>query len=193
MPSATLEHMQALDFAYARTLSEAFAPGGDLRALVDPEARGDALPGPRSIRFANLHDLARRRRAFAPFRHADLRDRRLAHIPILAGLHGTPHVYAPDLRYAEVKAGLRFRRAVGYATQRFVLATPGTLLWTRGTRALAGINKTGAAWRPGPLPVGLEDGLHRDLLTRGHHIVRGGHWLTAELGPRSACLLVRES
>jgi alpha-amylase len=51
--------MDFKDFPLLRTMREAFAFGGDLRALVDPQAADAALPGPRAVTLVRNHDVDR--------------------------------------------------------------------------------------------------------------------------------------
>lgn len=51
--------MRYYDFPLLATMREAFAPGGDLRLLKEPQARGRALDGLRALTFVRNHDIER--------------------------------------------------------------------------------------------------------------------------------------
>jgi hypothetical protein len=51
--------MDYYDFPLTKTMREAFAFGGDLRRLKDPEAHDEALGGPKAITFVRNHDIDR--------------------------------------------------------------------------------------------------------------------------------------
>lgn len=182
-PDKYWKSMNAYDFPLAWSINRAFAWGGDMRSLIDP----NCLWGPQAISFVNHHDLARNRRGFANFRVRDLQDRKLAYAYLLSRPHGTPLVYGPDLRYREVKAAIRFHQhAAGFSAET-VLAEPHAIAFKRGERALAVINKAGY---PQQLEVRMEPGAYRDLSTGWEGATNRGrlHW---SVPGRSAALLVR--
>ncbi len=47
------------DFTLLNTMNHAFAPGGDLRALINPAANSKALPGTKAVTFVTNHDIDR--------------------------------------------------------------------------------------------------------------------------------------
>ena len=183
-PAAYWSSMKAYDFPLARSMRTAFAPGGDLGSLLQPRA----LWGPHSIPFVNHHDLIKNRRGFAEFRVADGHDRRLAYAYMLARGQGSPLVYGPDLRHAEVKAGLSFRKACAGEPFLPVAASQTVIAFRRGEHALAALNKGG---RPTTVSASLLPGLYRDLVTGWTGSTVAGR-LTWTLPPRTAALLIRQ-
>ncbi len=188
---AHLASMRSYDFPLAHAMRRAFAPGGDLRELVRPEDRGQALWGPSSIPFVNHHDLVRHPRAFAAFRVGDRRDRELAHLYVLGRQDGTPLLYFPDLRSALVKEALRFHTLALGQPMRWVHLEPDRLVWTRGATLLAGLDKSGQGFRSAGLAAGLVPGWYRDLLGGVHRVDGSGVWRDAVIPPRGGVLLVR--
>jgi alpha-amylase len=180
-PTAYWRSMKAYDFPLASSLRVAFAPGGDLGRLWQPKA----LWGPHAVPFVNHHDLVKNRRGFAEFRVADPTDRRLAYAYVLARGQGTPLVYGADLRYAEVKAGLRFRQSVAGQPMEGVAASQTGLAFRRGPSGLVAINKSGQSWT---VSAPMRPGLYRDLVTGWDgSTVRGR--LSWTVAPRSVSLL----
>lgn len=182
-PPAYWASMKAYDFPLAWAVNRAFSYQGDLRSLLHPQA----LWGPLAVSFVNHHDLAWNRRGFAGFRLSALRDRMFAYGYVLARGHGTPLVYGPDLRYPEVKAGLRFYRAAAGERFEVVKAEPTAIAFKRGDRALCALNKAG--WRD-RVTARLEPGLYRDLVTGWEGATNLGR-LTWEMPARNVTLLVR--
>lgn len=192
-PPAVLAAIRALDFPLARTMKEAFAPGGDLRLLVDPGGHGGALWGPSSISFVNGHDLAKRGSELRFFRVGTLKDRLLAHLYILGRADGTPLVYMDDLRHAAVRAGVAFHATVEGAPMRWVLAEPTLLAFARGDERLVVLHKGGRPLAAPALEVGLRPGTYRDWIRRRRHRVDGlGRLVPARIPARGGLLLVRE-
>lgn len=191
---AYLNLCQAYDFPLAHALKTAFAPGGDLRSLLDPRAADLSLWGPRSVTFVNHHDLVKSPRRFDYFRIANLVDRDLAQVFLLARCDGTPYLYHSDLRRSLVKAALTFRRHLRTAEQQWIGAGPNHLILRRGSHLLAAINKSGRSWSHDRLPTGLEDGLYLDLVTKQRvPIGPDGYWNGATVAARSARLLVAQA
>ncbi len=58
-PYLKVPRLRLYDFALLSTMREAFAPGGDLRVLREPERHGRALPGPAAVTFVRNHDVER--------------------------------------------------------------------------------------------------------------------------------------
>jgi len=190
IPGTFFEHIQAYDFPLARTLKVALEPGGDLRTLVNPEQHSLAVWGPVAVTFVNHHDLIKNRSAFAYFRLRDEHDRRLAYLFILARGSGTPLVYGGDLRLKEIRAGLEFHNRLMGQPVTWLSAQPHQLVWSRGSRAIAALNKSARIWHSGPILRGVEPGIYHDLLTGNRVALGAGQGLT--LAPRSALLLVRQ-
>lgn len=183
-PQAYFRSMRAYDFPLAAAVRAALAPGGDLGALLAPQALASAV----SVPFVNHHDLVKNRRGFVEFRVADLRDRRLAYAYILARGAGVPLLYGPDLRHPEVRGGLQFHHLCAGQPFEPVAATRTLLAFRRGGSALAAVNK---AAQPGRLQATLQPGEYRDLISGWQGATDRGRldwWLPG----RSAALLVRE-
>jgi len=182
-PAQYWQSLKAYDFPLAHTIHKAFTFHGDMRALLHPTA----LWGPLSIAFVNHHDLARNRRGFSPFRVADLQDRKLAYVYLLGSDHGIPLVYGPDLRYREVKAGLRFHQATKGAPRVEVFGNKVTIAFRRGRKALVAINKSASRQA---VEAEMEPGSYTDLINRWEGVTHHGrlHWV---LPPRSAALLIK--
>lgn len=190
-PAESLAVMRAYDFPLARAMKQAFAPGGDLRRLVFPESRGEALWGPAAIPFVNSHDLVKRRRDLGFFRIDDAHDRRLAHLYLLGRQDGTPLVYGGDLRHREVREGVGFHgRALGQP-MNWLHAERDVLVFARGDSMLVGINKSGHPWVAGALATGLRPGTYRDRLGPAQHVDGRGLWRPAFVPARGAVLLER--
>lgn len=181
-PPAYWQSMKAYDFPLAHSLKRSFAPGGDLGALLHPQA----LWGPLSIGFVNQHDLIKNRKGFEAFRIADLRDRQLAYAYLLARPHGTPLVYGGDLGCAEVKAGLQLRQLTQGQEMVPLAASSLHVAFAAGNGALL-VNKGGHGWKS---TVKVAAGLYRDLIQGQLRSTSQGtlHW---EVPPRSALLLER--
>ncbi len=181
-PSEYWQSMKGYDFPLASQLRRAFAPGGDLGALLSPKS----LWGPLSVPFVNHHDLVKNRRGFSEFRVADLMDRRLAYAYLLARGEGTPLVYGTDLRYAEVKAGLTFHRACRGLSIEPVDASRTLLAFRRGNQGLLVVNKAG---EPAEVTTALSPGRYRDLVSGSMGDTYQGrlHW---RVPGRSAVLLL---
>jgi len=181
-PPAYWQSMKAYDFPLAHSLKRSFAMGGDLGALLLPQA----LWGPLSIGFVNHHDLVKNRKGFEAFRIADLRDRQLAYAYLLARPHGTPLIYGADLGCAEVKAGLQLRQITQSQEMIPLAASSLHVAFAAGNGALL-INKGGHGWKS---TVKVAPGLYRDLIQGQLRSTSQGtlHW---ELPPRSALLLER--
>lgn len=58
-PYLAMARLRLYDFALLSTMREAFAPGGDLRILRDPQRHGRALPSPGAVTFVRNHDVER--------------------------------------------------------------------------------------------------------------------------------------
>lgn len=190
IPGPYFKHIQAYDFPLARTLKVALETGGDLRTLMHPEQNSRAVWGPQAVTFVNHHDLVKNRRDFSYFRLGDAHDRRLAYLYILARGSGTPLIYGGDLRMREIAAGLAFHNQVLGQSVEWLSAHPHYLVWSRGRRAVAALNKSARFCQTGPFSQGPEPGIYRDLLSG--RILALGPTQGLTLPPRSALLLVRQ-
>jgi alpha-amylase len=107
-----LGSMKCYDFPLAKTMKEAFAFGGDLTRLVEPETRGEALKGPNAVTFVIHHDIAmhvtddNEKGAWDWIRIGGLEggaDEKLAYSYILGRLDGTPYVYSGMPTYKKLR------------------------------------------------------------------------------------------
>ncbi|MBN9417590.1 hypothetical protein ABS71_09025 [bacterium SCN 62-11] len=180
-PPDYFRSMRAYDFPLARSIKSAFAPGGDLGQLVQPQA----LSGHLSVPFVNHHDLIKNRSAFDYFRIGDVRDRQLAYAYLLARPEGIPLVYGSDLSAKEVKAGLTFRRLSGGRPLQWVAAGRNEVAARAGDQLALAINKSGHPWR---FQTRLRPGAYVDLVSQARYWTHGEHF-EMWLGPRSAALV----
>jgi alpha-amylase len=183
--------MMATDFPFAALLKESFSHGGDLRELLNPEAADRAIGGPRSIRFTNTHDFARRGAGFKFFKLSSAHDRALANVFILGTNEGVPCLYYNDLKNHFVKDAMKFRNCFGEGNDAVVYADPNTLIWRKGDFALIGINKAGYYFYPQePIFTGLREGYYHVPGQEGVFINSNGLWEKPAIPPRSAVFLV---
>ena len=186
-----LEFMMATDFPFAALIREAFSPDGDLRALLDPESSDRAIWGPRSIRFANTHDFARRGAGFKFFKLPSAQDRALANVFILGTNEGTPYLYYNDLKNPLVRNAMKFRHFFGAGEDTLVYSDANTLIWRKGNYALIGIHKGGYPFSPAqPLATGLKQGCYHIPGMDGVLISSTGLWDQPVIPSRSAVFLV---
>jgi alpha-amylase len=150
---AATDH-SAYDFPLHASLRRAFAFGGDLAILAEPQRIGQALPGNRAVTFTVTHDMPNN----AGFRSQllDPVDENLAYAYILGRDGGTPMVYSDhnesgDGRWlnayvrADLRAMIGFHNRVADTDMVLLSASPCHLLFRRGTLGLVGINKCGSA------------------------------------------------
>jgi alpha-amylase len=131
-----IAELDLYDFPLVKTMREAFAFGGDLRSLKNPQASGQALEGPKAITFVRNHDIDRGqngdrgiedsagRNTFGvgwdeARRRIDRTDVHLAYAYVLGREDGLPYVFADmntlpagqqDDRFDDppIVAGIRF-------------------------------------------------------------------------------------
>lgn len=187
-PYTDLGHFSIEDFFLVRTMQQAFAPGGDLRTLADPQlvAKRRALPGIVAVTFARNHDTAKR--TVQGYTFGDRRDVLLADAFILSREDGFPLIYGGDPRPPEgsepadsstsdaseriVRAAVAFHEQMMGKSQSFVdggaiaddADNPNTLFLRRGSTGLAVINKAGELFdaRVARMP-GMDLGCYREL------------------------------
>lgn len=186
-----LDFMMATDFPFAALMREAFSHGGDLRTLLNPEHSDRAICGPRSIRFANTHDFARRGAGFKAFKLSSAQDRALANVFILGTNEGVPYLYYNDLKSQFVRNAMKFRLFFGDGENSLVYADANTLIWRKGNYALIGIHKGGYTFSPEqPLYTGLKAGYYHVPGMDGVFISANGVWDRPLVPPRSALFFV---
>lgn len=207
-------HMPITDFQLLGTMIRAFSLGGSLQDLIFPEGVGAALPGNRAVVFARNHDTAM---SEGFFNFADLTDAKLANAFVLGRGAGHVLVYREDIADGEVRAGVRFNKAmeglpahVRHLDEVCSLGSAGCdprslLVMERGDRGLVVINKTNE-WTnlPAARVPGLRVGCYGELrlgfrmeVSRGHD---GQTWISEwgtsargglEVGPRSSLFFQR--
>ena len=141
----------AYDFPLFHATRSAFAFGARLDALVDPEARGQALPGTRAVTFTVTHDIPNN----GIFRSLilDPVDETLAYAYVLGRAGGMPLVYSDNnesndnnrwngaWRRTDLTAMIGFRNAMRGQDMQVLSAGACHLLFRRGQRGIVGINK----------------------------------------------------
>jgi alpha-amylase len=140
----------AYDFPLFHATRSAFSFGARLDALVDPLARGQALPGARAVTFTVTHDIPNN----GIFRGLmlDPVDETLAYAFVLGRAGGSPLVYSDhnesgDQRWVDawrrtdLTAMIGFRNAMRREDMQVLAAGACHLLFRRGQRGIVGINK----------------------------------------------------
>lgn len=143
----------AYDFPLFHAIRNALLPSGSMDSLVDPAARGQALPGARAVTFATNHDIPNN----APFRHLilDPVDETLAYTYIFGREGGVPMVYSDhnesgDNRWVNAWRRTDLARMAGFhhavQGQDMQILSQGQchLLFRRGSLGIVGINKCGS-------------------------------------------------
>jgi len=157
-PFLAATHMSAYDFALFMTIRDAFAIGGSMRALQNPEFDEHALPWHRSVTFVNNHDLPLN----DGFRGLmlDKHDELLATAYILAKDGGVPLIYSDNNESAnrfpedrdrwsgfyerkDVAGMLKFHNALHGEQQYDLYADDNVLLFRRGNKGIFALNKSG--------------------------------------------------
>lgn len=179
--------ISAYDFPLFHTIREAFAPGGSLRALADPERDGNALPWDRAVTFVVNHDIPHND-AFRAWL-LDRQDEHLAYAYILGRDGGVPLVYSDHdecpheadrgrwrdaWRRADLAAMVRFHNAVHGEPMALLHVSDTLLVWRRGERGLVAVIKAGFGQWAEFGTWGLRNpGAFRDLV-HGHELALSG-------------------
>ncbi|MCE3001874.1 MAG: alpha-amylase family protein [Xanthomonadaceae bacterium] len=188
----------AYDFPLFHAVRNAFSFGARLDALVDPAARGQALPGARAVTFTVTHDIPNN----GIFRGLilDPVDETLAYAYVMGRAGGMPLVYSDNnesndnnrwngaWRRDDLTRMIGFRNAMRRQDMQVLSAGPCHLLFRRGLRGLVGINKCAE-----PVQAAIEveaAGLprfqrFRELLAGGSLMIESGPQ-TITLPPRAA-------
>lgn len=148
----------AYDFPLFMSIRAAFSHSGNMSLLVDPLARGKALPNDRAITFVMTHDIPNN----DEFRHQimDEKDELLAYSYILGRDGGSPMVYSDQgetkekdgprwfnfFRNNEIQAMIRFHNQVRGTTMEVISSDHCYILFKRNyasgdAKGLVGINK----------------------------------------------------
>jgi|GEM_PF-635510 len=128
--------MRLTDFQLTGSMIKAFSLGGDLRSLINPASFGGALPEARHAAFARNHDTAMNA---GFFQFAEYRDAMLANAYVLARRGGVPFIFNADADDSLVKAGMKFRIAVGDAPEYF---RNGAEICEHGSASVGGVTES---------------------------------------------------
>lgn len=192
--------MSFYDFPLHETLRRVFTPGGSIRELVDPAAKGQSLPWQRAVTVAVTHDIPNN----DGFRSQllDRQDEFLAKAYILGRDGGVPMVYSDhnesSVKYPEdrdrwanawgrgdISAMIAFHNTVHGQPQRTLFEDDGFIVFARGYRGIVAINKTGSWQHPTIWTFGLRQGGYRCLI-HGHIMQVEGDSFTFAIPPRQA-------
>lgn len=199
-------NISCYDFPLQQTLLRAFRPGGSLRDLVDPAARGDALPWNRGVTFTVTHDVPNNE----GFRGMllDPQDEFLAHAYVLGRDGGVPMIYSDHAESArhhpedrgrwescwgryDIVQMIRFHNAVQGSGQYPLHEGDGCIVFARGDRGIVAINKT-ADWNEVEIPTwGLRWGMFRCQIHQ-HRMHVEGERFRFSIPPRQAQLWLFE-
>ena len=214
LSSEYLPLMPITDFQLLGVMIRAFSIGGKLQDLTNPEAFGAALPGSKAVVFARNHDTV-----MSPsfFNFSDITDAKLANAFVLGRGVGHVLIYRDDIQDAEVRAGMRFNRAMEGTTTNvrhteevcdpsFTGCNSGDfLVMDRGDRGLVLVNKS-AEWLdvPSARMPGLSEGCFQEMrLGFTMEVRRGGDnqkWISMwgsrdrggfQVGPRTSLFFQR--
>jgi len=198
--------ISAYDFPLFQTIREAFAFGGSLRALSNPQAQRNALPWNRAVTFVVNHDIPHNDgfRAWL----LDPKDEHLAYAYILGRDGGVPLVYSDHNEstravdkdrwldaYArsDIVAMIQFHNAMAGEQMHVLCETDLLLVFRRGSHGIVAINKSALNQTATFGTWGLTNpGRYRDLLGKG--VMRlSKNTCTLIVPPRSAQMWVLES
>lgn len=194
------------DFALHETLRRVFSPQGTMRELVDPAPFRQALPWNRGVTFSITHDIP----CNDGFRWQllDPQDEFLANVYILSRDAGVPLVFSDynesAARYpqdrdrwrdawkrTDVTAMIRFHNAVHGTRQRPLYESDGYIVFARGDRGIAAINKTAQWQHPEIWTYGMRHGTYRCQI-HGNEMQLFGEYFTFSIPPRQAQLWLQD-
>jgi alpha-amylase len=194
------------DFPLHETLRRVFAPSGTMRELVDPAARGQALPWSRAVTFTVTHDIPNN----DGFRGLLLppQDEYLANAYILGRDGGVPLVFTDDNESADrypadrdrwrdawarydIVQMIHFHNAVHGTLQRSLFDHDGFIVFARGDRGIVAINKTNEWQSPTIWTWGLSQGRYRCQIHQ-HEMRIEGDTFSLDIPPRQAQMWLRE-
>lgn len=188
------------DFPLHETLRRVFSPGGSMRELIDPAARGQALPWHRGVTFSITHDIP----CNDGFRWQMLepQDEFLANVYIFSRDGGVPLVYSDHNESAECYGRDRdrwsnawsrddtvrmisFHNAVHGMPQRPLFEDDGFIVFARGDCGIVAINKTEEWCHPRIWTYGLRHGRYRCMM-HGWEMQVEGELFEFSIPPRQA-------
>jgi alpha-amylase len=195
------------DFPLQQTLRQAFQTGASLRSLIDPAAQGNALPWHRAVTFSVTHDVPNN----DAFRGMllDPQDEYLANAYILGRDGGVPMIYSdhgesvgshPEdqgrwqecWNRCDIVQMICFHNAVQGMPQRSLWEDDGFLVFARGDKGIAAINKTDQWVSPVINTQGLCLGLYRCQIHQ-HLMQLQGEQFQLAIPPRQAQLWLHYS
>lgn len=191
--------ISAYDFPLFATIRAAFAPGGSLRTLANPEREANALPWDRAVTFVVNHDIPHND-VFRPWL-LDRQDEHLAYAYILGRDGGVPLIYSDHdespheadrgrwcdtWKRPDLAAMIRFHNAVHGQPMAVLHESETMLVFRRGARGIVAINKAGfGQWAEfGTWGLG-NPGAYRDLI-HGHVMNLTGDRFGLFVPPRTA-------
>jgi alpha-amylase len=193
--------MSAYDFPLFTTIREAFGFGGSLRALVNPENHGNALPWHRAVTFVVTHDIPHN----DGFRYGllDPHDEHLAYAYVLGRDGGVPLIYSDHneshhgvdrdrwldaYKRPDIAAMVQFNNAVQGDEMAMLYESDELLIFRRGQRGIVAINKGGFNQSVEFSTWGLKNpGTFKDVI-HGHEMTLSGNQVILFVPARTAQL-----
>jgi alpha-amylase len=197
--------ISAYDFPLFQTLREAFALGGSLRTLAQPQHQDNALSWNRAVTFVVNHDIPHN----DGFRFwlLERQDEHLAHAYILGRDGGVPLIYSDhnESRYeqdrdrwldlykrADIVAMIKFHNAVEGQPMAILYETDVLLVFRRGETGIVAINKSGSNQWADFNTWGLKNpGQYRDLIHQ-YEMTLSGNSFSLLIPPRTAQMWLAE-
>ncbi len=199
------QQFRAYDFPLLATVRKAFASGGSLADLAQPDASGKALTDARSVSVVVTHDIPYN----DVFRHQimDVTDEKLAYAYILGRKDGVPMVFDDGYEgrvdggrwvsqyiAPHIRAGVKFHERVLGQPYEVLASSDCALLFRRGQEGVVGINKCGSATS---FTVKTSEKFYwyrnyRDLISDGNLINITGSSFTFKLPARTARMWLPE-
>lgn len=191
--------ISAYDFPLFLTIREAFAFGGSLRALANPQNQDNALPWNRAVTFVVNHDIPHN----DGFRFwlLDPQDEHLAYAYILGRDGGVPLIYSDhnESRYPEDRdrwldvykrpdlvSMIQFHNAVHAQPMHILYESDVLLVFRRGETGIVAINKSNSNQWADFETWGLKNpGQYRDLIHQ-HEMTLSGNRFSLFVPPRTA-------
>ncbi len=191
--------MSAYDFPLFTTIREAFSFGGSLRALVNPEQNGNALPWNRAVTFVVNHDIPHN----DGFRSwlFDRQDEHLALAYILGRDGGVPLIYSDHneshhaadrdrwldaYKRPDIVAMIQFHNAVHGQPMAMLYESDTLLIFRRGNKGIVAINKSSVQQWAEFSTWGLQNpDTYLDLI-HNYELTLSGNKFTLLVPPRTA-------
>jgi len=199
-PLIDLTAISFYDFPLHETMRRVFSPGGSMRELVDPAAKGQSLQWQRAVTFSITHDIPNNE-GFR-WQILDPQDEFLANVYLMGRDGGVPLVYSDRNQSAALHGSDRdrwceawsrddttrmiaFHNAVHGTPQRALFEQDGFLVFARGDRGIVAINKSAQWQHPRIWTHGLKQGLYRCMM-HGYDMQLSGEWFDFAIPPRQA-------